>query len=68
MTKSTFCIYFVNEDDKIHSAKSVSSTPLMKCTPGCHVDEFTDRAGGMLTKIDLLRNIFQNESLLKNSL
>ena len=33
MTKSTFCIYFVNEDDKIHSAKPVSPTPMTKYTP-----------------------------------
>lgn len=52
MTKSTLFTYFANEDGEIHFAKSISPTPMTKCTLSCHVDGLADRADEMLTKTD----------------
>lgn len=47
---------------------TILPTPMAKCTPSCHVDEFADRTGAMFTKKNLPHNMFQNEPLLRNSL
>jgi len=57
MTKSTLCTYFTNEDGEIHSAMTISPTPMAKCTPSCHVDGFTDCTGEILTKTDSVQYV-----------
>jgi len=62
---------FANSNGEMHCMLPhvpISPTTMAKCTACCHVDEFANRADKMLTKIDPLHIMYQNELLLENSL